>query len=331
NMLIAFFQKSHLASRLLRDTIVSMNIKGGSLETYSETRWVSIYDTTNSIIRVRPAIDKIVEEKPDIFTNQEVFQIACDENDTFYVSCKRISLIFEPIKRVIHLLESRIANLADCFMGIVQIAASLRRIPTIDYYKGMHHNDKECRRLMNQLIKYKARVKPWKLEYSSNLTPFTWWDVVEDEHTDLQDLAKTMFAIVPSQANCERNFSILKWFTEGRRTRLQAPRLESMAQLHSFYISNVENELKFCDDFVETELRDSALNETIFAEMDNLDSNKCREEEDEMDIVNPTTNDITMALQDLVDLSDPIFGGNNNQGEAQETVSTDEEPSMEFE
>ncbi|CAG8777917.1 34174_t:CDS:2, partial [Gigaspora margarita] len=159
------------------------------------------------------------------------------------------------------------------------------------------------------------RVKPWKLEYSSNLTPFTWWDVVKDEHTDLQDLAKTMFTI----------------FTKGHCTRFQALQLESIAQLHSFYISNVENELKFCDDFVETELRDSALNETIFAKMNNLDSNKCREEEDEMDIVNPTTNDITMALQDLVDLSDPIFGRNNNQGEAQETVSTDEEPSMEFE
>jgi len=59
NILIAFFQKSHLASRLLRNTISSMNIKGGSLETYSETRWVSIYDTTNSIIRVKPAIDKV--------------------------------------------------------------------------------------------------------------------------------------------------------------------------------------------------------------------------------------------------------------------------------
>ncbi|CAG8820859.1 5612_t:CDS:2, partial [Gigaspora margarita] len=39
NILIAFFQKSHLASRLLHDTISSMNIKGESLETYSETHW----------------------------------------------------------------------------------------------------------------------------------------------------------------------------------------------------------------------------------------------------------------------------------------------------
>ncbi|CAG8696040.1 7167_t:CDS:2, partial [Cetraspora pellucida] len=137
----------------------------------------------------------------------------------------------------------------------------------VDYYKGMHHNDKECRRLMNQLIKYKARVKPWNLEYSFELTPFTWWDVVEDEHTDLQDLAKTI-----------------------------------------------------------------ALNEMIFTEVDNLDSNKWREEENEMDIENLTANNIIITLQALVDLSDPTFGGNNNQGETQEeAVLTDEEPSIEFE
>ncbi|CAG8838630.1 6572_t:CDS:2, partial [Gigaspora margarita] len=86
NILIAFFQKSYLASRLLRDTISLMNIKSELLETYSKTYWVSIYDTTNSIVRVRPAIDKILEEKLDIFTNQE------------------------PIKRVINLLESRMAK-----------------------------------------------------------------------------------------------------------------------------------------------------------------------------------------------------------------------------
>ncbi|CAG8698880.1 19292_t:CDS:2, partial [Gigaspora rosea] len=144
----------------------------------------------------------------------------------------------------------------------------------VNYYKEAHHNDKEC--------------------------------PVEDENLDLQELAKTMFAIVPSQANCERSFSILKWFTEGRRTQLQVPQLESMAQLHSFYISNVEKELKL-HDFVEIELRNSALNETIFAEIDCLDLNNC-EEEDEINTVDFITNDITAALQDLVDLSNPIFG-----------------------
>ncbi|CAG8786045.1 10336_t:CDS:2, partial [Gigaspora margarita] len=58
NMLVSFIQKSYLASQVLQDTISSMNIRDRSLETYCETRWASIYDMANSIIHVRPAIDK---------------------------------------------------------------------------------------------------------------------------------------------------------------------------------------------------------------------------------------------------------------------------------
>ncbi|CAG8743407.1 7060_t:CDS:2, partial [Gigaspora rosea] len=71
----------------------------------------------------------------------------------------------------------------------------------VHYYQNLHHNDKECHELVYQLIKYKAVVAPWNLEYSSNLTPALWWEVVEDKHMHLQELAKTMFAITPSQTN----------------------------------------------------------------------------------------------------------------------------------
>ncbi|CAG8456259.1 23334_t:CDS:2, partial [Gigaspora rosea] len=305
-------------SRVLRDTISSMNIRGGSLETYCETRWASIYDTANSIIRVRPAINK-----PDIFTNREVFKIVNYENENFYTSCRKIALIFEPIKRVITLLESYIASLADCFLAIVHLASAFRRIPisnnfrslaitafnrryqefdispyvltyflhpnyrshglqkgkfrkicelAVNYYKGLHHSEKECRELVGQLIKYKANVTPWDLEYSLNLTPPLWWGVIEDEYTYLQELAKTMYP----------------------------PKPASMAQIYSFYVSNVKKELSFCDNnFVEMELRNSVFNETIFAE-----------------------------INDWVDLLDPIFGLNNSQ---EETVLSEEEINMEFE
>ncbi|CAG8806678.1 26821_t:CDS:2, partial [Gigaspora margarita] len=329
NMLVSFVQKLHLASRILRDTISSMNIRGRSLETYCETCWALIYDIANSIVRVRPAIYKILEEQPEIFTNHEVFEIANDENDNFYTS----------------------SSLADCFLEIVQLAAIFRRIPTsnnfrslaiaafnsryqqfdvfpyvltyflypyyrghglqkekfrdiyelaVNYYKDLHHNEKEYCVLVSQLIKYKANATPWDLEFSFNLTPYVWWGVVEDEHTHLQELAKTMFAIVPSQANCERNFSILKWFSEGQ--------------------------LNFCDDnSVEMELRNSVFNEIIFAEINGPD---LRNKENEEKIVNPTKNKITMAFQDCVDISDPIFEINNNQDEI--ILTKEEEANMNF-
>ncbi|CAG8814890.1 8740_t:CDS:2, partial [Gigaspora margarita] len=169
----------------------------------------------------------------------------------------------------------------------------------INYYNEVHHNDKKYHRLMSQLIKYKARAKPWNLEYSSYLTPFLWWEAIEDENLDLQELAKTMFTIVPSQANCEQSFFILKWFTEEHRIWLQVP---------------------------------YALNKTIFAEIDNLNLNNCEEEEkNEMNTVDLTTNNITMAFQDLVNLSDPIFGVDNNQVEPILTEEETEKTSIEFE
>ncbi|CAG8804528.1 25613_t:CDS:1, partial [Gigaspora rosea] len=53
------------------------------------------------------------------------------------------------------------------------------------------------------------------------------------------------------------------------------------------------------------ELHNSVLNETVFAEMDNIEIND--EERDEIKITDPIVKDIIVALQDLVDLSDPIF------------------------
>ncbi|CAG8818722.1 12589_t:CDS:2, partial [Gigaspora margarita] len=244
-------------------------------------------------------IDKILEEQSEIFTNQEVFEIANDKNDNFYISCRRIALIFEPIKRVITLLESYMASLADCFLGIVLLAATFRRIPTsnnfrflaivafnkgkfcdicelaVNYYKDLHHNEKEYREL---------------------------WGVVEDEHTHLQELAKTMFAIV-------------SW-------------LESMAQIYSFYVSNIKKELNVCENnSVKMELCNSMFNETIFAEINSPDLRN--EEENEEEIVNPTANEITMAFQDWVNMSDPIFGLNNNQDAI--VLTEEEEANMNFE
>ncbi|CAG8778739.1 36889_t:CDS:2, partial [Gigaspora margarita] len=214
-------------------------------------------------------------------------------------------------------LKSHIANLANCFLGIIQIAIAFRRISTsnnfhplaiaafnfryqqfnissyiltyffhpntqnhgiqrgkfhdicelaVNYYKDLYHSEKKCHKL--------------DLEYSFNLTPFLWWGVVEDENMHLQELAKTMFAIVPSQA-------------------------KSIAQIYSFYVSNVKRELKFCDNnFVKGEVLNSVFGKTIFAEINNSDLN-INEEKNEMNIKNPTENKITMALQDWVDLSDP--------------------------
>jgi len=56
-----------------------------------------------------------------------------------------------------------------------------------------------------------------------------------------------MFSITPhsDSAGCERVFSTLGWLYGKRRQRLELSKVESMAKIRSFYISNIENKLAY--------------------------------------------------------------------------------------
>ncbi|RIB27403.1 hypothetical protein C2G38_2240145 [Gigaspora rosea] len=94
-----------------------------------------------------------------------------------------------------------------------------------------------------------------------------------------------MFSIVPHQAACERVFSILNWMIEKKKTRLNINLLQSMTQIHSFYITNIASKLKFSKEkFNENEL-EKTINEIAEALIENNDlfneDNNDNENEDE--------------------------------------------------
>ncbi|CAG8485994.1 4476_t:CDS:2, partial [Cetraspora pellucida] len=94
--------------------------------------------------------------------------------------------------------------------------------------------------------------------------------VIKDNYTYLQDLAQILFAIVPSQASCECNFSVLQCLYNTYCSRLSPEKIESMTQIHSFYISNLKNELKYYGkELSKGKLRDSALALTTYATTEN--------------------------------------------------------------
>ncbi|CAG8806022.1 31680_t:CDS:2, partial [Gigaspora margarita] len=238
----------------------------------------------------------IFKEQLDIFTNKDVYKIVFNKDNIFYTSCKRLALVFKPIKQVINFFESRTANLADCFVGIAQIAASFKRIhpsndlctPAIALFNFRFEQFNISPYLLTYFLYPSYRTRGLKKENF----------IVEDEHTHLEELAKTMFAITPSQAN---------------------------SQIYSLYVSNIKQKLNFYDkNFEEAELHSSIVNETIFAEVDNNGSNK---DKDEIEIENLMATDITKVLQDLVGLSDPIFEANNKE---EITLMDEEETTMKF-
>ena len=47
-----YFSKSHAACQFLKDAISALNIKGGGLKSHTKTRWSTMWDCINSIIRL---------------------------------------------------------------------------------------------------------------------------------------------------------------------------------------------------------------------------------------------------------------------------------------
>jgi hypothetical protein len=102
--------------------------------------------------------------------------------------------------------------------------------------------------LLTQLRQFKRNDPPFNLDYDlTSETPYAWWLTYDDESEEipLVSLALKMFSITPSEAGCERNFSLLKWFYGDRRTRLNTNRIESMSMMRSFWMTNIKKELAF--------------------------------------------------------------------------------------
>src|SRR5215204_3666035 len=102
-----------------------------------------------------------------------------------------------------------------------------------------------------------------------------WWlSINTDKNNDqLQELALHLYAIPPSQAVCERNFSTLKWIYGDYRTKLSVHKVEAMCKICSFYISNSDKELKhygkeLSTDEIRNFIFDSSITNDFFDESD---------------------------------------------------------------
>jgi Protein of unknown function (DUF 659) len=57
NTVVKFFKQSHQANDILQKTIKNNEIIGGGLKSYCKTRWTSMYDLTESVLRLKPCFD----------------------------------------------------------------------------------------------------------------------------------------------------------------------------------------------------------------------------------------------------------------------------------
>lgn len=183
---------------------------------------------------------------------------------------------------------------------------------TYGYGENLSH------RLLTQLRQFKRQDPPFDLDYDpKSETPLDWWLTYEEseelEEMPLVSLAIKMFSITPSEAGCERNFSVLKWFYGDRRTRLDLNRIESMSMMRSFWMTNIKKEMTFYGkEITADDLRHCIRASTVIDEFDEYEFDD--DEFDNDELIDSGSPDYTSASLNLnicliANLDHTIFNG----------------------
>ncbi|CAB4479466.1 unnamed protein product [Rhizophagus irregularis] len=157
NRIISFFKQSHIVGKLLADAATTLQIEGGGLKTYSETRWTSMYEAANSVSRLRIALEHVLMNNPDEITNKSVKRSI--KSSEFFVNVNKLTKVLKPIKTAITLLESASTNLADCFIQLILLANAIKKLPS----QGMVGFHQHCIESFNKYWD-KTRIKNRILE-----------------------------------------------------------------------------------------------------------------------------------------------------------------------
>ncbi|CAG8758209.1 9433_t:CDS:10, partial [Gigaspora margarita] len=99
-----------------------------------KTRWGSLYFTTDSMLRARPVFDWLLSEHLETITDQEIANLLANED--FFITCRLVRSIWQPIKEVIYVLETNTAILADCFAYLIKLAVAIKYLPEINTFKA---------------------------------------------------------------------------------------------------------------------------------------------------------------------------------------------------
>ena len=191
-------------------------------------------------------------------------------------------------------------------------------------WKDLGHSDISCKELISQLRLYEANLEPFEFPYTEIDSPQIWWGSIRRRPQHLVQLATRLFSITPSQASCERNFSTLKWLLGDRRTRMNIEKLEGMAKVRTYYMSNICSELNyFGKELTEIDIKDMINNTNVGDILELNEENEMENNNDNNDILNIDNN--SLVIEDIVDLNN--F---ENEGISNEIDDDDEAGTLDY-
>ncbi|CAJ0840733.1 1754_t:CDS:2 [Entrophospora sp. SA101] len=187
-------------------------------------------------------------------------------------------------------------------------------------WKDLGHNQDSCKDLYAQLRKYQLHSEPYDAPFSNNYdTPYSWWMTCNDQTDNLKKLALKIFAVTPSSACCERIFSSLGWFYGKHHQNLSLEKLEAMAKIHRYYITDAKKELGFKElGFVAQDKSENDVKSWINAAYNTLEE----EDDENNDLIlellpennddSEPRDDIELELERILSLNEVFVVINNN-------------------
>ncbi|RHZ51352.1 hypothetical protein Glove_480g14 [Diversispora epigaea] len=175
-------------------------------------------------------------------------------------------------------------------------------------WHNLNYNEQECKELIAQLRRFDFKLDPYDLPYVDDFdTPEIWWGSIR---THFSELALRLFGIIVSQANCERNFSTLRWMIGDYRTRLNVQKLEGMSKIRAYYMTNIKKELIYYGKELNMGDLKDVTNDCSIGNIVNLDNLDEEELSNNFNNNSEITSD-RLVLEDIIDLSAPIFDNEN--------------------
>ena len=160
--------------------------------------------------------------------------------------------------------------------------------------------------LVLQMSDYKDYKEPYEYVYNPGRYSIeSWWKATEKYDNWIGQIASIINSITPHNVGCERVFSVLGWMFSKRRSRLSIDRMQTMAKLHTYYVSNASKEMNYAfsgltqDDFL-NELNKSFNDITEFSEDEIEDQEEEYKQSDEEEDLDQNNEETLMRGNDLI-------------------------------
>ncbi|RIB10241.1 hypothetical protein C2G38_2265235 [Gigaspora rosea] len=255
--------------------------------------YLEILATENSVKKMKKKI--ILEKQSEIFQDALTIKNIL-RNRQFWQDVEQLEIVLAPAKRAINAVETKSSNMALCFLELVKMAITIKNISNIidSNFK------KQCIKIYNRYWK-QFDITTYLLAYF--LHPKYRGKGCKDKV--FREICLHAMKIWQNCGAKDNSYRIL----------LNINHLQSMAQIHSFYITNMKSELKFSkENFNENELEIiiNEISETLiensnfFDEEENENENEEENNNDSFDLYDEDDNETNLndlLIAELIDLN----------------------------